>query len=250
MQVGTLRILVDELRRHGEVAGHLLGVLLAQGLQLVARGRVQITGRDLIRKLRVTGAVARPNVPTGTVVLGPERAITVAARTLIPRAVGAIAIATRAIVVAAERTVAIATRAVALTTRAIVVAAERAVAIATRTVPLTTGTVIVAAEGAVALTTGTVIVPPERTVTLTARTAVTTAERAVITAAERTVALTSRARVTISARTVIAWCRTAERTPGTVAIDIATRTPRAVILAVARGLAVIGHVVTPFVRAC
>ena len=48
-----LRILVDEVGRHRKVSCHPLGVLLAEGLQLVARLAVEVLGSDLVGDMRI-----------------------------------------------------------------------------------------------------------------------------------------------------------------------------------------------------
>ena len=50
--MGELRIVVDETRRHREMAGHLLGVLLAQRLQFVSCCGCQVLRGDVGRQHR------------------------------------------------------------------------------------------------------------------------------------------------------------------------------------------------------
>ncbi|OIJ30783.1 hypothetical protein BK819_15360 [Microbacterium sp. LCT-H2] len=53
MLVRQSGILVDQPGRHRQVSGDELGVLLAERLQLVARGRVQVACGDLVREARL-----------------------------------------------------------------------------------------------------------------------------------------------------------------------------------------------------
>ncbi|GAA3663953.1 hypothetical protein [Microbacterium marinilacus] len=140
------RVLIEGLRDEREVSGDALRVLLAQGLQLVARSRREIAGRDVLRQLRVpdarglrrarVGAVPRipPAVVEPATVAVPRRA-TVVTRSLrpisvslVPRtlvtlltvspAVGAVsAVRTRLTIARVAGTLAVPTRAVTVTLR-------------------------------------------------------------------------------------------------------------------------------------
>ncbi|WP_146116732.1 hypothetical protein [Microbacterium sp. MYb64] len=239
--MSELRILVDELGGHREVTRDLLGVLLAEGLQLIARRRVQIAGRDLIGKLGITRPIRCERVATRavaravrTIVAAAVRTVPIPARTVIAAPVRAVPIPTRTVIATPERTVAIPTGTIRAVRRSTV-----------RTVPITTRTIIATPERTITITTRTIRAvrgSTERTVTLTTR-----AIRALGRATIGTVTLTTRTIAVIALRTISARRVFAERTLGTVAVDIASRLPRAIILAVARGLAFFGHVGTPSV---
>jgi len=78
--VGQSRVLVDEAGRHREMACHGVGVLLAQCLELVARGSCEVARGDLFGNLRS----ARP-VVARTVVPRPLVSRTVPVRTITTR---------------------------------------------------------------------------------------------------------------------------------------------------------------------
>ncbi|MEL5990670.1 hypothetical protein, partial [Microbacterium phosphatis] len=116
-----LRVLVrqrgidlERLRRHREVTGDALGVLLAEGLQLIAGGRGQVARSDLLGQLGVADAgrlgrarvrALAPLVPT---VAEPAVAAPVAIRTTLAIAgvVGAVTVTLGAVTIRATLTVA------------------------------------------------------------------------------------------------------------------------------------------------
>ena len=57
--MGKGRILVDQSRGHGQMACHVLGVLLAQRLELVAGSTVQVASGDLVGNLRLVDTRTR-----------------------------------------------------------------------------------------------------------------------------------------------------------------------------------------------
>src|SRR5690606_32756775 len=138
MLVGELGVLVDEPSCHREMPRDLLGVLLAEGLQLVAGRTVQILAGDLRRDLRI--------VVAGTVVGLTVRTLTACATALRKTASTARAAGVSSTVVASRCAVAL--RVAALATIAI---AARRGAITSR---CSTITALVAALATVAVTAG------------------------------------------------------------------------------------------------
>jgi len=124
--VGELGVVVDKLRGHRQVARHLLRVLLAQSLQLIARRVLQILRGDLFGNDRV--------IVTRTI-FGPTIR-TLAAGTPALREAAAVAlIAAFATLVAAFATLAVTTRSSTITT---LITALTAVPITTRSSTITT----------------------------------------------------------------------------------------------------------------
>ncbi|WP_175477446.1 hypothetical protein [Curtobacterium sp. MCBA15_008] len=239
--VGGLRVVVDEHRGCDEVAGHPVGVVLAEGLQLGAGDLVEVARVDLLGDLRVlvtrtdglgavriavlpvvartfteagagvTAAVAEALavVPATAVAVGTatERTVTVALRPVATRAVrssaerGAVSVATRAITIAGR-----AVRSVG-TVRTVAVASRAVRSIGTvRAVAVASRTI--RTEGAVAVASRTI--RTERTIPITTRT-ITVTSRTVRT--ERTVAVASRTirterTVSITTRTITVTSRT------------------------------------------
>ena len=67
--VGECRVVFDMSSRHREVPGGVVGILLAQGLQLRACGLVEIRGLHVFRKNRVKMPVAHGLQPVGIAIL-------------------------------------------------------------------------------------------------------------------------------------------------------------------------------------
>lgn len=101
MTVSKLRVTLDQLGSHREMPRDLIGVLLAQRFQLVARDAIEVLGRDLLGDLRVVmtraNGAQRPSlllflteflnavpgttiVPRGLAVACPKFPVTVALR--------------------------------------------------------------------------------------------------------------------------------------------------------------------------
>src|SRR5690606_29612119 len=60
--MGALGLVIDQLGGHREVASCLLGVLLAERLEFVARSRVEVARSDLVRERRLGDALAHRRV--------------------------------------------------------------------------------------------------------------------------------------------------------------------------------------------
>ncbi|WP_157517907.1 hypothetical protein [Microbacterium resistens] len=155
-------------------------ILLAQGLELVARRRVQILRGDLVGKLRVPrpiGSAQVPPRPLGTIrraaaVPAGVPAVALSAVTTREAAVPAIAVPTRSTVT----TLVPALTTIALTTRSTVTTLVPALTTITLTTRRTLAT-LVPALTTIALTTRrtvTTLVPALTTITLTTRSTVTT----------------------------------------------------------------------------
>ncbi|WP_429461974.1 hypothetical protein, partial [Microbacterium sp. ZKA21] len=152
MLVRQLRILFDQLRRHRQMTSHLLGVLLAQGLELVACRPLQITSGDLVGNVG-TALGAR------TVVIGPVVVRTLSATTGRTRAAATVVtalVAALTLLIPAFTTVAI----------ALLVTAGRTITVTTlvptrRTITITT---LIPTRRTITITT---LIPTRRTITIT-----------------------------------------------------------------------------------
>jgi hypothetical protein len=176
--VGELRVFVDELRSHREVARDLLGVLLAQRLQLVASRLVQVIRGDFFRHDRVVVTRAIIGLTVGSVAPCAAALREAAATTtrfgaaVIATLVSALAtlVSALATLVAALATVAVTTRSSTITT---LVAALTAITITTRSSTITTLvaalTLLVATFTAITVTTGSGTIATRRSTIATGR---------------------------------------------------------------------------------
>ncbi len=211
MLVRQLRVLVDHASRHREVSGDVVGVVLAEGLQLIASSARKVEGGDVLGDLRATLAtILRRARGPGILTIESSRrscawpAVATRASVAAAEPTGVSVSADGAVPVTTERTITITTdRAITVTTeRAIPVLTERAVTITTnRTVTVTTErTIPVLTERAVTITTNRAIpVLTERPVTITTDgTIPVTTHRAIPVTTERTIPVLPERTVTIT----------------------------------------------------
>ncbi|REC96720.1 hypothetical protein DEU35_3399 [Microbacterium sp. AG157] len=233
--VGELRVLVNHASRHREVAGDVVGVVLAEGLQLVARRAREIEGGDLLGDLgpalatilgRPRGSRVLPVEPTRrpgtrttvarrtTVRAGKTSGISVTTDRTIPvTAHGPVTITTeRTIPVTTEGTISIATHwTISITTHGpVTVTTHGTLTITTeRTIPVTTeGTISIATHRTISITThgpvtvtthGTLTITTERTITVTTHGPVTLTTHGTLTiTTERTITVTMHGPVTLT----------------------------------------------------